>query len=72
MRGQFSGEPLDDATLAKVLLAAHAAPSVGLSQPWDFVVVTDESTPDLERAGWRARLELSAVCHRERWGNRDG
>ena len=44
VRGQFSSEALDDATLAKVLSAAHAAPSVGLTQPWDFVVVTDEAT----------------------------
>jgi 5,6-dimethylbenzimidazole synthase len=197
VRGQFSEQPLDDATLVKVLSAAHAAPSVGLSQPWDFVVVRDddtrrrfrahvleqrqefadslgderaerfagikiegileaacgvvvtydpsrgapdvlgrhaiadaglysvclaienlwlaataeglgvgwvsfyreawlaellgmpagirpvawlcvgpvthlEETPDLERAGWRARLELGAVCHRDRWGNRGG
>lgn len=25
----------------RVLAAAHAAPSVGMSQPWDFVLVTD-------------------------------
>jgi len=197
VRGQFSAEPLADETLAKVLAAAHAAPSVGLTQPWDFVVVTDratrerfkahvleqrqefadslpderaerfagikiegileaacgvvvtydssrgapavlgrhaiadaglysvclaienlwlaataeglgvgwvsfyreawlsellgipdgirpvawlclgpvshlEDTPDLERAGWRSRLDLEAVCHRERWGSRLG
>jgi 5,6-dimethylbenzimidazole synthase len=44
VRGQFSREPLAEATLAKVLAAAHAAPSVGLSQPWDFVVVRDLAT----------------------------
>jgi 5,6-dimethylbenzimidazole synthase len=42
VRGEFTGEPIEPATLARVLEAAHAAPSVGLSQPWDFVVVTDE------------------------------
>lgn len=42
VRGQFTGEPVDDATLWRVLEAAHAAPSVGLSQPWDFVVVDDD------------------------------
>jgi 5,6-dimethylbenzimidazole synthase len=41
VRGQFTGEPVDQATLWRVLAAAHAAPSVGLSQPWDFVVVDD-------------------------------
>jgi 5,6-dimethylbenzimidazole synthase len=32
-----------------VLEAAHAAPSVGLSQPWDFVLVDD---PALRQAFW--------------------
>ncbi|RZT86591.1 nicotinate-nucleotide-dimethylbenzimidazole phosphoribosyltransferase /cob(II)yrinic acid a,c-diamide reductase [Pseudonocardia sediminis] len=32
---------VDDAALTRVLAAAHAAPSVGFSQPWDFVVVRD-------------------------------
>jgi 5,6-dimethylbenzimidazole synthase len=46
-RDEFSGEPLDDAVLDRVLSAAHAAPSVGMSQPWDFVLVRD---PSLRRA----------------------
>jgi 5,6-dimethylbenzimidazole synthase len=41
VRGQFTGEPIEPVTLWRVLRAAHAAPSVGLSQPWDFVVVDD-------------------------------
>jgi 5,6-dimethylbenzimidazole synthase len=41
VRGEFTGEPVPEATLDRVLTAAHAAPSVGLSQPWDFVVVRD-------------------------------
>lgn len=35
--------PVDDAVLSRVLAAAHAAPSVGFSQPWDFVVVRDRA-----------------------------
>lgn len=50
VRGQFTGEPVDAATLWRVLAAAHAAPSVGLSQPWDFVVVDDA---DLKQRFWR-------------------
>lgn len=41
VRGQFTGEPIPAGVLDRVLTAAHAAPSVGLSQPWDFVVVRD-------------------------------
>jgi 5,6-dimethylbenzimidazole synthase len=41
VRGQFTGASLAPEVLERVLVAAHAAPSVGLSQPWDFVVVED-------------------------------
>jgi 5,6-dimethylbenzimidazole synthase len=44
VRGQFTGEPLAAGVLERVLEAAHAAPSVGLSQPWDFVLVRDDRT----------------------------
>jgi 5,6-dimethylbenzimidazole synthase len=43
VRAEFTGEPLDDAVLERMLQAAHAAPSVGLSQPWDLVVVRDRA-----------------------------
>jgi len=33
---------IDPAVLDRVLRAAHAAPSVGLSQPWDFILVSDD------------------------------
>ncbi|TCK21338.1 nicotinate-nucleotide--dimethylbenzimidazole phosphoribosyltransferase [Pseudonocardia endophytica] len=36
--------PVDPDALTRVLAAAHAAPSVGFSQPWDFVVVRDPAT----------------------------
>lgn len=44
VRAEFTGAPIDDATLWRVLEAAHAAPSVGMSQPWDFVLVRDPAT----------------------------
>lgn len=44
VRGQFTGAPVPDEVLYRVLGAAHAAPSVGLSQPWDFVLVRDLHT----------------------------
>jgi 5,6-dimethylbenzimidazole synthase len=42
-RAEFTGEEIAPDVLRRVLTAAHAAPSVGLSQPWDFVLVRDES-----------------------------
>ena len=39
VRTQFTGEPVAEEVLRRILGAAHAAPSVGLTQPWDFVLV---------------------------------
>jgi 5,6-dimethylbenzimidazole synthase len=37
----FRRDPVPDETLRRILLAAHHAPSVGLMQPWNFIVVND-------------------------------
>ncbi|WP_295812011.1 5,6-dimethylbenzimidazole synthase [uncultured Nitratireductor sp.] len=39
VRGEFLPDPICGDTLARILAAAHQAPSVGLSQPWDFVLI---------------------------------
>jgi 5,6-dimethylbenzimidazole synthase len=44
VRAEFTGEPVSPLVLDRVLSAAHSAPSVGLSQPWDFVIVEDRAT----------------------------
>ncbi|MFD3702605.1 5,6-dimethylbenzimidazole synthase [Nocardia sp. NPDC058658] len=44
VRAEFTGEPVDEQTLLRILDAAHRAPSVGNSQPWDFVVVRQPET----------------------------
>jgi 5,6-dimethylbenzimidazole synthase len=38
-----AGARLGDDVLHRILAAAHQAPSVGYSQPWDFVVVRDRA-----------------------------
>ena len=43
VRSEFLPDALDDATLARLLLAAHHAPSVGYMQPWNFIVIRDAS-----------------------------
>lgn len=37
----FRSDPVPDEVLARVLIAAHHAPSVGFTQPWDFILVRD-------------------------------
>lgn len=44
VRAEFTDAPLDEAALTRVLGAAHAAPSVGLTQPWDFIVIRSDAT----------------------------
>ncbi len=41
VRKEFNGEPIDPDVLGRILRAAHSAPSVGMSQPWDFTLVFD-------------------------------
>ena len=41
VRRGFRPDPIPHDVLTRVLNAAHQAPSVGLSQPWDFIVITD-------------------------------
>jgi len=38
---KYSGEPVDDETVQKMLAAAMSAPSAGNEQPWQFVVIRD-------------------------------
>lgn len=37
----FTSDPVDPAVLARLLRAAHHAPSVGFMQPWRFIRITD-------------------------------
>jgi nicotinate-nucleotide--dimethylbenzimidazole phosphoribosyltransferase len=57
VRQGFLPDPVDDATLERVLAAAHQAPSVGFSQPWDFILITD--------AEQRRRIADLAGRHRD-------
>ena len=43
LRSYCKSDPIPDEVLAKLLLAAHLAPSVGYSQPWNFIVIRDEN-----------------------------
>jgi 5,6-dimethylbenzimidazole synthase len=68
VRGQFTGEPLAPGVLDRILAAAHTAPSVGLSQPWDFVVIRDRGLREAfhqhvqqERDTFAATLDAEAA-----------
>ena len=57
VRRGFRPDPVPADVLGRVLAAAHQAPSVGLSQPWDFIVITDRAR--------RERIAALAARHRD-------
>jgi nicotinate-nucleotide--dimethylbenzimidazole phosphoribosyltransferase len=64
---RYRPDPVPADVLTRVLTAAHQAPSVGHSQPWRFVVVSDAGTrdraavlTDRERLRQAAQLEPEA------------
>jgi nicotinate-nucleotide--dimethylbenzimidazole phosphoribosyltransferase len=56
VRRRFLPTAVPDDVLERILQAAHQAPSVGLSQPWDFLVLTDPAR----------RAEVAAHVEEER------
>jgi nicotinate-nucleotide--dimethylbenzimidazole phosphoribosyltransferase len=57
---RFRPDPLPDGLLERLLEAAHAAPSVGLMQPWRFVIVrSDETRTAMQTLASRERLAQS-------------
>lgn len=44
VRSHFTSESIDEEVLTRILNAAHHAPSVGFSQPWNFILIKSEKT----------------------------
>lgn len=63
MRSQLVPDPVPAAVLARLLEAAHHAPSAGFMQPWDFLVI--ESREVRQRVLGNFERENRA-CRRER------
>lgn len=55
MRSYFTLDPVPSEVLARILLAAHHAGSVGYMQPWNFIVVEDKGL----------RQQVKEAFHRE-------
>ncbi len=56
VRGQFLPDPIPDEKIARILQAAHHAPSVGFMQPWNFVLV---QSVDIRKKVHQAFLEAN-------------
>lgn len=46
VRSQFTGRPVGEDVLLRLLTAAHHAPSVGFMQPWNFIIVRDNDVKE--------------------------
>jgi len=44
VRSEFIETAVPEDVLARIIIAAHHAPSVGLSQPWNFIVIEGHDT----------------------------
>jgi 5,6-dimethylbenzimidazole synthase len=53
---RFRPDPIAPDILARLLRAAHHAPSVGFMQPWNFIVIADKAT----------RMKVKDLYERER------
>jgi nicotinate-nucleotide--dimethylbenzimidazole phosphoribosyltransferase len=67
---RFRADDVEDDLLRRVLEAGHAAPSVGHSQPWRFIVVRDPATrtaaaamADRARLAQAAQLDPTSASH---------
>ncbi len=61
VRTGFLPDPVGDDLLTRLLAAAHQAPSVGLSQPWDFLILRDRAVREQVRRLALAQQELFAA-----------
>jgi 5,6-dimethylbenzimidazole synthase len=67
VRDQFLPRPIPGDLLIKLLDAAHHAPSVGFMQPWNFIVIRDETRKgEVHRAFTRANEEAVGLFADER------
>jgi 5,6-dimethylbenzimidazole synthase len=61
VRSHFNSKPISDDVLARILNAAHHAPSVGFSQPWNFILVRDPKTKEKIKKSFEAERERSST-----------
>src|ERR1051325_7884410 len=62
----FLPHDVTDETLLRLLAAAHAAPSVGFMQPWDFILVRENATRQKIRDHVRVEIEKAGRHYKNR------
>ena len=59
VRSFFTSRPIDEEILTRILKAAHHAPSVGFSQPWNFILIKDNETRKKIKESFEQEKKLS-------------
>jgi len=60
VRSHFNSKPIDSETVTRILNAAHHAPSVGFSQPWNFILIRDFKTKTKVKQSFEEEKNRSA------------
>lgn len=69
IRSYFKPDPIPSDVLGRILMAAHHAGSVGYMQPWNFIIVEDESLKaKVKEAFERERNEAAMLFDGEKRG----
>ncbi len=67
VRNEFLSRPVPDDVLLRLLAAAHAAPSVGMMQPWNFTIIRDENNRRAVHSLFeKANFEAASQLHGQR------
>ncbi len=59
VRSHFVSRAIPNDVLARILKAAHHAPSVGFSQPWNFILIKDTKTREKVKSSFQRERERS-------------
>ena len=67
VRRNFTRKKISDEVLLRILTAAHHAPSVGYSQPWNFILIRDKaSRVNIKESFSKERLKSVELLEKEK------
>lgn len=65
IRAQFCRDPIPERVLARILSAAHHAPSVGFMQPWNFILIRSHEVRETIHAAFKRAHQEAAMMFPE-------
>ena len=67
VRRNFTRKKISDEVLLRILTAAHHAPSVGYSQPWNFILIRDKASRiNIKESFSKERLKSVELLEKEK------